>query len=495
MRSNRKYKSNTYEESLSFKQPIMHKDADSQRMLGKTLPSSMQAEQSVLGALLLDGQYFDHVSEILHAEDFYTIAHKHIYQVMIDVRQQQKKIDLITVQDELVKKNQLEQVGGEIFLVSLQEDISSIGLVEQHAHIIREKAILRELINSAANIITTCYQQNEENIAFVLDNAEKKIFQISNKRIKNDFVQINIWLKKTFQHLSSIKSHSKGVTGIPSGYNELDILSSGFQNGDLIVLAARPSMGKTALALSIGLEAARQKFSVGLFSLEMSAQQLVLRLLSTETEIPHQNIKNALISSDEWVELTNTAAQLAEMNFFIDDTPMLSIMDLRTKARKLKSKHNLQLLIIDYLQLLNSDRRHENRHQEVSEISRSIKALAKELDIPILALSQLSRAVDSRMDKRPILSDLRESGAIEQDADLIMFLYQEVKYNPDAEDPELTELIIGKQRNGPTGTLYLRFLRKKIVLSKSIFDVNNLSCKANMFYVLAQKHLHIFSYA
>jgi len=293
-----------------------------------------------------------------------------------------------------------------------------------------------------------------------LDEAEKTIFQISSKRTNQSFVQLNIWLKKTFQHLSDIKSHSKGITGIPSGYKKLDQMSSGFQSGDFIVLAARPSMGKTALALTIAGNAAAQGIKTGFFSLEMSAEQLTLRLLSAESGIAHHSIRNATISSEEWVELTNVAAKLAEMQLFIDDTAMLSITELRTKARKLKMEHGLQLLVVDYLQLLHSKKRHENRHQEVSTISRSLKALAKELEIPIISLSQLSRAVDSRMDKRPMLSDLRESGAIEQDADLIMFLYRDIVYNSDTENPALSELIIGKQRNGPTGTVFLNFSKE-----------------------------------
>jgi replicative DNA helicase len=237
-------------------------------------------------------------------------------------------------------------------------------------------------------------------------------------------------------------------------------MTSGFQKGDLIVLAARPSMGKTALALTIASQAAAVGSSVGFFSLEMAAEQITLRMLSSESGIPHQNIRNATISSEEWIELTNVAARLAGMKFFIDDSAMLTVMELRTLARKLKVEHNLQFLVIDYLQLIHSSAKHENRHQEVSEISRSLKALAKELQIPIIALSQLSRAVDSRLDKRPMLSDLRESGAIEQDADLIMFLYRDVVYNQDTENPALTELIIGKQRNGPTGTVFLHFAKE-----------------------------------
>ena len=438
------------------KQPAPH----SESVLGKQLPSNSEAERSILGAFLLHDEHVRSVTELLVSDDFYTLAHRTIYQVILDITQAQKRVDLVTVQDELIKKKKLEDVGGIVYLVSLQEDIPALGLVEQHARIVKEKAVLRDLIQSAAGIISGCYSQDDKNIDIVLDQAEKKIFEISNKRSSQSFVQLDIWLKKTFQHLSDIKSHSKGITGIPSGYKKLDQMTSGFQNGDLIILAARPSMGKTALALCIAEHAARAGTTIGFFSLEMAAQQLVLRLLSSESGIPHHSIRNATISSQEWLELTNIAAQLAEMKLFIDDSPMVTIMDVRTKARKLKAQNNLQFLVIDYLQLIHSHKKYENRHQEVSDISRSLKALAKELNIPILALSQLSRAVDSRMDKRPMLSDLRESGAIEQDADLIMFLYRDVVYNPEAENPAQSELIVGKQRNGPTGTVYMDFIRE-----------------------------------
>lgn len=409
---------------------------------------------------MLNDSYVATVTEIIVPDDFYAPVHKIIYQAIVSLGQKGKRVDLVTLQDELAKRGELEAAGGIVYLVSLQEDITSLGLIEQHAQIIKEKSVLRQLIDSAATIITNCYAQDNTEIDAVLDHAEKTIFSISNKRASNSFIQLDIWLKKTFQHLSDIKSHTKGITGIPSSFAMLDGMTSGFQNSDLIVLAARPSMGKTALALGIALEAARNGFTTGVFSLEMSAEQLTLRLLAAESGIAHHNIRNATITSDEWVDLTTVAAQLAEMKLFIDDTAMLSIMDLRAKARKLKAEHKLQFLVIDYLQLLHSSKKHENRHQEVSEISRALKALAKELNIPILALSQLSRAVDSRMDKRPMLSDLRESGAIEQDADLIMFLYRDSVYNQDTENPEKSELIIGKQRNGPTGTVFMNFIKE-----------------------------------
>lgn len=435
---------------------------DTQSIAGKRLPCNTQAERAVLGALLLHDDQMHIVAELLRAEDFYSIAHQIIFQAMLDLTHNQKRIDLVTLQDLLSKQEQLESIDGVSFLIELQGDIPAIGLIEQHAQIIKEKSILRQLIQSAAGIISNCYSEDDENIASVLDYAEKTIFEISNKRSKNSFVQIDIWLKKTFQHLSDIKSHSKGVTGVPSGFKKLDQMTSGFQKGDLIIIAGRPSMGKTGFELCVAEAAALQGITVGFLSLEMSAEQLTLRLLSSESGIPHHHIRNASISSQEWVELTNVAARLAEAKIFIDDSPMATIMDIRAKARKLKKDHGLQFLVIDYLQLIHGNGRYESRHQEVSDISRSLKALAKELEIPILAGSQLSRAVDSRMDKRPMLSDLRESGAIEQDADLIMFLYRDVVYNAETENPALAELIIGKQRNGPTGTVYMNFIRELI---------------------------------
>ncbi len=436
------------------------KEEQIEKVIGQRLPFNIQAERAVLSALLLNDESMQYVSEHLIPDDFYTPAHKVIFKILLELSQNFKKIDLITVQDELEKKNHLGEIGGITYLIALQEDIPSVGLLQQHAQIIKGKAILRELIYSATRIITNCYDQNEKEIESVLDAAEKTIFQITNKRSQQTFVQLNIWLKKTFQHLSDIKSQSKGITGIGTGYKKLDQMTSGFQKGDLVVLAARPSMGKTAFALSLALSAANQGHTVGFFSLEMAAEQLTLRLLSMQATVAHNKIRNATVNSDEWFEITSVAGHLSNLNLFIDDTAMVSIMDLRAKARKLKAEHKLDFLVIDYLQLLHSTKKHENRHQEVSEISRSLKALAKELGIPIIALSQLSRAVDGRLDKRPMLSDLRESGAIEQDADLIMFLYRDVMYNQDTENPGLAELIVGKQRNGPTGTVFLNFLRE-----------------------------------
>ena len=445
---------------MSFLSTNQNTNSSTNKILGKHLPASLNAERSVLGAILLNDSGWSILSELVRAEDFYLIQHQIIFKALQAVSEKYKRLDLLTLHDELLKSDNLEKVGGMSYLIGLQDELPLPGLVEQHAQLIKEKAILRDLIDSAGTIITKCYQQDEENLAAVLDHAEKIIFQISQKRSSNHFLQLDIWLKKTFQHLSSIKTNRHGVTGVPLGFKDLDLMTSGLQAGDLIVLAARPSMGKTALALNMALNSARNKISVGFFSLEMSAEQLTLRLLSSESNIPHHAIRNATISNQEWVSVTNTAAQLAEFKFFIDDTAGIDILELRARARKLKQEQDVKVLIIDYLQLLTSPKKHENRHQEVSEISRSLKALAKELAIPIIALSQLSRAVDGRIDKRPMLSDLRESGAIEQDADVIMFLYRDVMYNSETEEPATAELIIGKQRNGPTGTIKLNFIRE-----------------------------------
>lgn len=429
-----------------------------EQILGKQLPTNIEAEKSVLGAILLSDENFNKVAGILTDQSFYLPAHQLIYHAFCDLIERYKRIDIVTLQDELEKNGLLEQAGGIVYLVALQENIPAMGLIEQHAEIIKEKATLRQVISSATQIISQCYKQNEGEISAVLDFAEKTIFEIANNKTKENFVQLDIWLKRTFKHLSEIKSHSKGITGIPTGFSRLDEMTSGLQNGDFVVLAGRPSMGKSAIALNFMSSAVISGGSVGFFSLEMPAEQLTLRLLAASAGIALQKIRNASITSEEWVELTNVAAQLAKQKIFIDDTADITIMDLRTRARKLKADHDVKLIIVDYLQLLHGARRYENRHQEVSDISRSLKALAKELGLPVIALSQLSRAVDSRVDKRPMLSDLRESGAIEQDADLIMFLYRDAVYNPEAEDVSRTELIIGKQRNGPTGTVELSFV-------------------------------------
>ncbi len=428
-----------------------------EHILGKSLPTSIEAEKAVLSAILLDDQNVTLVTDILRASDFYVKQHQYIFQAIIDVVSSGMKCDLLVLQDHLTNKKLLEEAGGIEYLMELQEDIPSMGLIAQHARIVKDKSMLRELIHSAAGIISSCYDQNLEEIDTVLDAAEQKIFQISNNLAAPTFVRIDDVLKKTFQQLAQVKSSQEGITGTTTGFKAFDTMTSGMQRGDLLILAARPSMGKTALALNMATEAWHAGCPVAIFSLEMSAEQLVLRMLSAESQIPHQKIRNALLGPEEFMALTNTAARLAEAKIFIDDSPSINIMELRAKARKLKSQEGIGLIVVDYLQLINSHQRHENRNQEISSISRALKALAKELDCPVLALSQLSRSLENRMDKRPMLSDLRESGAIEQDGDVIFFIYRDVVYNPQTEHPDIAEVIIGKQRNGPVGSFPVRF--------------------------------------
>lgn len=434
-----------------------HKVVSPENILNKSLPTSIEAEKAVLSALILDNQNLGQVADILKPQDFYSKSHQCLYQAFLELSQTNKKLDLLLLQDHLDAKKQLDEVGGLEYLIELAQDIPALGLIAQHARIVKDKAMLRELIGAAAGIISTCYDQQVDQIDTVLDSAEQKIFQLSHNLAAPTFVSLESVLKKTFQQLASVKTSHEGVTGVSTGFIEFDKMTSGMQRGDLLILAARPSMGKTALALNMALEAWHAGHPLGIFSLEMSSEQLVLRMLSSESGIPHQKIRNALVSADEWMGLTNTAARLAEAKIFIDDSPSINIMELRAKARKLKAQENIQLLVIDYLQLINSHQRHENRTQEISTISRSLKALAKELDIPILALSQLSRSLETRMDKRPMLSDLRESGAIEQDGDVIFFIYRDVVYNPETDHPDVAEVIIGKQRNGPVGSFHTRF--------------------------------------
>ncbi|MBU4269894.1 replicative DNA helicase [Candidatus Dependentiae bacterium] len=425
--------------------------------LNKNLPINLDAEKAVLAAILLNGNNLTLVSDILKPLDFYDRSHQIIYETMLEVGQGDHQLDLLVLQDSLEKKQQLQSAGGLVYLIELQENIPAIGMIIQHAKIVKDKSILRDLINSASEIISTCYDQDIKEIDAVLDSSEKKIFQISNKLVPPTFLKMDELLKRTFKNLAQMKSSREGVTGVPSGFTEFDRMTCGMQKGDLLILAARPSMGKTALAMDMAINAWKAGFAVGVFSLEMSSEQLVLRLLASQSRISNTKIRNASVTSDEWMQLTNSAAQLAEAKIFIDDSPGLNIMELRAKARKLKAKSKIDFIVIDYLQLINGSGNYENRTQEISTISRSLKALAKELDIPVLALSQLSRSLESRMDKRPLLSDLRESGAIEQDGDVIFFVYRDVVYNSETENPDHAEIIIGKQRNGPIGAFNVKF--------------------------------------
>ncbi len=432
-------------------------DASQALPFSRELPFSLEAERSVLSALLLSIDCFDQIADVLVMDDFYYKPHKVIFKEISELYSAGKLFDLLILHDHLLSKNLLEQVGGVSYLLELQENVYSIGFLQQHAKIVREKSLFRALILSCADVITQCYDAVGKTSEELLDYAERQVFQLSNKTVKKDFIALSSVLKSTFKKISDISSTKGEITGVPTGFANFDSMTSGFQEGDLVILAARPAMGKTALALNCALNAWKNGFEVGVFSLEMPAEQLALRMIASESGIPHHKIRTGNIGSEEWLELTNVAAELDEAKIFIDDTPSLSIMELRTKARRLKMKHNVKLLIIDYLQLLTVDQKTENRTQEIATISRSLKSLAKELQVPIIALSQLSRSLESRMDKRPLLSDLRESGSIEQDADLVFFIYRDVVYHPETENPNMAEIIVGKQRNGPIGTVNVLF--------------------------------------
>lgn len=432
----------------------------SKSLLEKPLPANIEAEKSVLGAILFENSILQNVRDILKPEHFYSPANKSIFEAILHLNDTGNRVDLITLQDELQKNGKLDLIGGSVYLVSLQEDLNGLSMAEQYAKLIFKKAVLRDLISAGMGIVSSCYNDNEEELDVILERVEKTIFNISKLRAKGDICYMNDLLKEVVTWMANVDATKRGVTGIPTGFSGLDKITSGFQDSELIIIAARPSMGKTALALSMMRTMALANLHVVLFSLEMSKRELGMRMLSMDSQIPGFVFKNGTTSSEEWVEMTRSLDNLYDISLGIHDASAYTMVDIRAHARRLKAEGKLDILFIDYLQLINSSKNYENRAQEVSEISRSLKALAKELDIPIVALSQLSRSVEVRFDKRPILSDLRESGAIEQDADLILFLYRDVVYNPETENPELAEIIIGKHRNGPIGTVKAYFKKE-----------------------------------
>ena len=429
----------------------------------KTLPQNIEAEQAVLGGILIDNEAIHQVLEIVEVEDFYRESHRKIFLVFLELYEQNQPIDLVTVCEALQKKQQLEEVGGATFLASLVEVIPTASNIAYYAKIVKEKSILRKLITSATYIINQCVAPTDENIEEILDKAEQTIFEVSEERIQTSYYPLKDVIKSTFQTIQSITQKDSYITGIPTGFFDFDRLTSGFQPSDLIIIAGRPSMGKTAFALNIAANAAsKHKIPVGIFSLEMSKEQLTTRMLCAEAKVDSQKLRSGFLAEHDWQLLIEAASVLSEAPIFIDDTPAISVLELRAKARRLKSEHNISLIIIDYLQLMKGKGGNERREQEISEISRSLKALAKELNIPVVALSQLNRKVEDRENKRPRLADLRESGAIEQDADLIAFLYRDEVYNQREDNPNrgMAELIIGKHRNGPVGKIKLAFLEK-----------------------------------
>lgn len=423
-------------------------------------PQNLDAEQSTLGSMLLEKEAIYKGAEILRPDDFYREAHRVIFEVVVHLANKGEPVDLITVSEELKQRGMLDKVGGVAYLTQLVNFVPTAANVEHYANIVAEKSLLRSIISVATNIVKMGYEGTEE-VDVILDRAEKEIFEISQKRSVKGFVSLRSILVETFERIEKLYESKGGVTGLPTGYPDLDRMTAGLQPSDLIILAARPSMGKTTFALNLASYAAVEaKVPVVIFSLEMSKEQLALKLLCSEAGVDNQRIRTGTLRDDDWPKLSHALGRLSDAMLFIDDTPGISALEIRAKTRRIKAEHGLGLIIIDYLQLMQSRSKSENRQQEVSEISRSLKALARELDVPVIALSQLSRAVEQRADKKPTLADLRESGSLEQDADIVGFLYREDYYNPETDRKNITELIIAKQRNGPVGTVDFFFQKE-----------------------------------
>ncbi|OEF97339.1 replicative DNA helicase [Desulfuribacillus alkaliarsenatis] len=423
-------------------------------------PHHVEAEQAVLGSILLDNNALITVSEFLQPEDFYRKNHEIIYRAAIDIYEKNEPVDLVTLTTHLQSKQLIEAAGGITYLTELANGVPSAANAEFYARKIEEKAILRRLIGAANEISKKGYDGGDE-IAELLDLAESKIFEVSQRKMGKAFAEIKDVLMDTFNRIEKLHSQRGEVTGLPTGYTELDRLTSGFQKSDLIIIAARPSVGKTAFALNVAQNIGiHSKVPVAIFSLEMSKDQLVQRMLCAEANIDANRLRTGNLQEDDWPKMTMAMGRLADAPIFIDDSANLTVLEMRAKLRRLQAEHGLGLVLIDYLQLLNSHRRSDNRQQEISEISRGLKGLARELDVPVIALSQLSRAVESRQDKRPMMSDIRESGSIEQDADIVGFLFREDYYDKETEKQNIIEIIIAKQRNGPVGSAELVFLKQ-----------------------------------
>lgn len=421
-------------------------------------PHNIEAEQAVLGAILLDNDIIADVVEILKPEDFYRESHGIIYRTILELYDRNQPADLITVTDELNQRKLLEKVGGAAYLTSLVAGVNSISNVQHYCKIIEEKAVMRKLIVASSEIMDSGYSESDD-VESILDIAEQKIFDIAQSRNRQPFTHIKDILIETIDRIDELYKNKGKIIGLPSGFVDLDMKTSGFQPSDLILIAARPSMGKTAMAMNIvEYVAVKQKVPVMVFSLEMSKQQLTQRLLCSLSMVDSHRLRMGDLTEEDWPKLAAAVGILADAPIYIDDTPAITTMEMRAKCRRLKLEKGLGLVVIDYLQLMQSNKKAESRQQEVSEISRSLKALAREIDVPVIALSQLSRAPETRSDHRPMLSDLRESGSIEQDADIVMFLYRDDYYNPDTDKKNIAEVIIAKQRNGPTGTVELAWL-------------------------------------
>jgi replicative DNA helicase len=431
----------------------------------RTLPHNLEAEKSVLGAILIHNEAFNHAAELIDSKDFFRDAHRRIFDKMVALSERNDAIDLVTLKDELARSNELDEVGGPAYIASLADGVPRSANVEHYARIVKEKATLRSLIHSANRILSDAYRA-EEDADLILDGAEKAIFEIAEDRIREGFVPLRDLVQSSFATIEKLQQHKGLVTGVPTGFVDLDEMTSGLQPSDLVLVAARPSMGKTSFVLNIAQHVGTQTdMTVGFFSLEMSKEQLFMRMLTAEARIDAHRFRSGFLNEKDYGRLSHALGTLAEARVFIDDTASLGVLEMRAKARRLQAEHGLHLLIIDYIQLMQGRGRFESRQTELASISRSLKGLAKELRIPIIALSQLSRAPETRSDHRPQLSDLRESGALEQDADVVMFIFREEQYRdadgqPNQEAEGVAEIIIGKQRNGPVGTARLAFIKE-----------------------------------
>ncbi len=432
--------------------------AENQEQILNVQPQSNEAEQAVLGAMLSSKEAVSKVLQWITDVHFYREAHAKIFRAMIQMFNEGEPVDTVSIVNQLKKQKELENVGGAYYITGLVESVPTTANVEHYAKIVLEKAMLRELIRISHDLTKNAYDDRQD-VDDIMDAAEQAIFSITQGRLRGGFEQLDPILQETFENLDKIHSSGGTVTGVPTGLLDLDEMTSGFQKGELIVLAGRPGMGKTALALTMARNAAidHQK-SVGFFSLEMASHQLAMRMLCAEARVDSHLVRTGKLPKSQWQNLSVSVGTLAEAPMYLDDTPSIGILELRAKARRLMAEHDIGMLMIDYLQLMSGPKGVENRQQEISVISRSLKALAKELNIPVVALSQLSRATEQRSDRRPQLSDLRESGAIEQDADVVMFVYRPYVYSRDEDDRGKVELLLSKQRNGPTGNINLTFI-------------------------------------
>jgi len=429
-------------------------------ILDKIPPQNLDAEMAVLGSMLLDEDAIAVALESLDKDSFYKDAHRKIFEAIAGLFNANKAVDLITLTDELKKDGSIDAIGGVSFLTALANAVPTAANINHYVAIVKEKSILRTLINNATKIVSMSYE-SDGNVDEVLDTAERFIFEISDRKQAGSYLQLKEIIKDSIETIDKLYQKKAHVTGIPTGYIDFDIKTAGLQSSDLIVVAGRPSMGKSALALGIAEYAGVvEKIPTAIFSLEMSKEQLVQRMLCSHARVDAHKVRTGYLATSDWPRLTAAAGKLSEAPIFIDDSPAISVMELRAKARRLKAHQDIQLIILDYLQLMRGSLNMENRQQEISEISRSLKALARELSVPVVAISQLSRAVESRTDHRPQLSDLRESGAIEQDADVVVLILREEYYNPTPENQGSAEVIIAKQRNGPVGTLKLAFIKE-----------------------------------